>query len=246
MPLDELRHTLSDSSAAIEALSRRLQGRLHPSEERLIGHVRTTIRRFEEVIDALIAYELASEPIDARPVELNHVVAAAVDTHVHELQPSDRFDVDRLPTVQGDKALLLAMFRVLVENAIKYRHPQRPLRARVRMEPASRAMCRIVTEDNGIGIDPTRAHGIFEMFERGDPRRFPGQGLGLAAVRRIAEAHAGTVSAQMLPSGTAIHVQLPLEQATTPSGPVIRSAQARHEVCASAPDPSAGYGPGGR
>ncbi len=220
MPLDELRHTLSDTSAAMEALSRRLQGRLQPSEDQLIGHVRTTIRRFEEVIDALIAYELASEPVDARPVELNHVVAAALDTHAHELQASDRFDVDQLPTVQGDKALLLALFRVLVENAIKYRHPQRPLRARIRVEPTSRAMCRIVTEDNGIGVDPSRADGLFEMFERGDPHRFPGQGLGLAAARRIAEAHSGTVSAQPLPEGTAIHVELPLEPATRSPGPV--------------------------
>lgn len=172
-------------------------------------HVRTAIRRFEEVMDALIAYEQATEPIDPEPVDLNDVVATAVASHTHELQPADQLAVEDLPTVEGDRVLLWALFRPLVENAIKYRHPERALRVQIHAEAVSGSMWRIVVADNGVGIDPADADHIFEMFERGDPRRSPGQGLGLAATRRIAAAHGGAISAEALPKGTAIRVLLP-------------------------------------
>lgn len=209
MPVDELRHSLSDASAAVEALSRRLQGRLVPGERELVDHVRITMRRFEEVMDALIAYERATEPIELEAVDLNDLMATAIAFHADELRPGDEVDIAHLPTVPGDKALLLAMFRPLVENAIKYRHPGRALRIDVRPERVDHAVWRLVVEDNGIGIDPDNAEHVFEMFERGDPNRLPGQGLGLAAARRIAEAHGGMISAEPQQQGTAIHVLLP-------------------------------------
>ena len=208
MPIDELRHNLSEASAAVEALTRRLEGRLEPGEERLIEHVRATVRRFEEVMDALIAYERATEPMDPEPVDLNDVLATAVETHAHELQATDRVEIEELPTVHGDKALLMALFRPLVENAIKYRHPLRDLRISIRAERAG-SMWRVVVADNGVGIDPDKAGQLFEMFERRDPGRPAGQGLGLAAARRIAEAHGGSISAEPIREGTEIHVVLP-------------------------------------
>lgn len=210
MPVDELRHTLSEASAAVDALCRRLEGRLDPDEDHLVAHVRTTMRRFEEVMDALIAYEKATEPITPEPVDLNDVVATAVARHSHELQPGERFDVDELPVVKGDRILLWALFRPLVENAIKYRHPDRTLLVKVHAEPAKGSMWRIVVEDNGVGITSGNAEDLFDMFERNDDAsRAPGQGLGLAAARRIARAHGGAISGEARPDGTAIHVLLP-------------------------------------
>lgn len=209
MPVDELRHTLSEASAAVDALCRRLEGRLEPGEEHLLSHVRTTMRRFEEVMDALIAYVKAADPIAPGPVDLNDVVATAVARHSHELQPGEQFDVEDLPVVKGDRVLLWALFRPLVENAIKYRHPDRALRVRIHAEAARKSMWRIVVEDNGVGIDPAQADAMFVMFERDDVSRAPGQGLGLAAARRIANAHGGAISGEARPEGTAIHVLLP-------------------------------------
>lgn len=209
MQVDELRHSLSEASAAVQALSRRLENRLDPGEEQLLAQVRSVIRRFEEVMDALIAYERASEPIDPEPVDLNAVVATAVARHAHELRSTDHLEVEDLPTVRGDRVLLWALFRPLVENAIKYRHPERPLAVRIHAEVAKRSKWRIVVTDNGVGIDPAAVDEIFEMFERGRPGRLPGQGLGLAAARRIAQVHGGAISAEALSEGTAIHVLLP-------------------------------------
>jgi hypothetical protein len=66
-------------------------------EERLMEHARTTIRRLEEVMDALIADERATEPINPVPVDLNDVVATAIASHAHELQLTLRSEIRSRP-----------------------------------------------------------------------------------------------------------------------------------------------------
>ena len=66
----------------------------------------------------------------------------------------------------------------------------------------------ISVEDRGPGISPDDLPHIFDAFYRGEAVRnsqIPGVGLGLSLVRRIMEAHHGTVevtrSAVSVPSG---------------------------------------------
>jgi signal transduction histidine kinase len=52
----------------------------------------------------------------------------------------------------------------------------------------------ITVDDDGPGIDEADRERVFEPFYRGDGalRRTPGNGLGLALVRHIAESHGGS------------------------------------------------------
>ena len=57
---------------------------------------------------------------------------------------------------------------------------------------------RIAVADTGCGIPAEHLPHVFERFYRADPSRdraTGGAGLGLAIVRRLAEAHGGTVTA---------------------------------------------------
>jgi signal transduction histidine kinase len=66
--------------------------------------------------------------------------------------------------------------------------------------------------DHGIGIDPADQRQIFERFERAvSSRNYGGLGLGLYIVKRIVEAHGGSIRVESTPGeGAAFHVELPV------------------------------------
>ena len=71
---------------------------------------------------------------------------------------------------------------------------------------------RIAVRDHGIGIAPEALERIFERFERAvSSRNYGGLGLGLYIVRRIVEAHGGTIRVESAPGeGSTFLVELPL------------------------------------
>ncbi len=65
----------------------------------------------------------------------------------------------------------------------------------------------IEVEDDGLGIERTKAERIFEPFYT---TKYRGTGLGLAIVRRLVEGHRGSVSVDLeAPKGTRFLVRLP-------------------------------------
>ena len=123
-------------------------------------------------------------------------------------------ELGQLPPLRGDAAQLRRLFQNLLSNAIKYRHPERPLAIRAETLPAPPGRVRLRLADNGIGFPQDEAERIFEPFRRLDAvpaDGADGMGLGLAICRRIAEAHAGAITAEGRPGeGAAFVVDLPV------------------------------------
>ena len=118
-----------------------------------------------------------------------------------------------LPRVRGEPKRLAQLFTNLLENGLKYRHPDRPPLVEVSADVEGREAVFHV-RDNGRGI-PERFHGqLFKIFQRVPAAGMPdpgGTGMGLAIVQRIAQTHGGRVWLESREGeGSVFHVALPL------------------------------------
>lgn len=85
-----------------------------------------------------------------------------------------------------NKYLIYILLFNLVSNAIKYNREN----GTVSISHYFKDNCSIIeVEDNGIGIDPSNLHLIFNRFKRIDDGTGEGQGLGLSIVSSIAAFH---------------------------------------------------------
>jgi len=79
----------------------------------------------------------------------------------------------------------------LLSNAIKYTPAGGSIHVSVKRDEGD-AVLRV--RDTGIGINPDLVPRMFDLFVQGAPNG-SGLGIGLAVVRRLVEAHSGTLEA---------------------------------------------------
>ena len=121
-----------------------------------------------------------------------------------------------LPTLEADP-VLRRVFDNLLDNARKFSEGPVSLGARISDDGTQLV---VEVADEGIGISAADQARIFEPFFRSDPSRTRatgGVGLGLLVVRRIVEAHHGSIEVESeLGSGSRFSVSLPLSQPQAP------------------------------
>jgi signal transduction histidine kinase len=163
-------------------------------------------RRLGETVERVLqlagiaAGRAAAAPTTVHPSELVMQSIGACQPEIEAAGATVETDIqDDLPLVQGDVAALRSAIQNLISNAVKYGGDARWLRVGVSANSEQRMAKSVVftIEDRGLGIaDEERGH-IFEPFYRGHEavsRQIHGSGLGLNLVKRIAEAHGGTVT----------------------------------------------------
>jgi signal transduction histidine kinase len=190
--------------------------------------IQTEARRLAETVERVL--QLAGMAAGRGPAARAAISAAdlvrdAVRASQHEIEIAGaNVEVDiapqllNLPTdpagvqrVIGDPAALRSAIQNLISNAIKY-GGSRPW-VKISARPTTNRATRITVEDRGLGIDAEDRKHIFEPFYRGREavsRQIQGSGLGLHLVRRIIEAHGGSVSVQSEPGhGSTFIIELP-------------------------------------
>jgi len=98
-----------------------------------------------------------------------------------------------LPSVVGEKYLLVQLFQNLIANALKFRSKNDAPLIEI---TASREKEKwvIAVKDNGIGIGRDHHERIFQLFQRLHSRDdYPGMGIGLALCKKIVERHNGRI-----------------------------------------------------
>lgn len=115
--------------------------------------------------------------------------------------------------VSGDAEKLKQVIAVLLDNAIKYGEPQKPIRLTLE-RTEKQARLQVANENGGTPIPPEQLPRLFERFYRADSSRGEqsGFGLGLPIASTIAAEHRGTLKVESDRTSTRFILLLPLKK----------------------------------
>lgn len=194
------------ADAAAEAWRERARELLEKRIPRALGFIRSSTERMERLINGILAISRTGRaPYAPRRLEMRALAEAAAAAFRHQLDAAGaELQIGELPPCQGDYELVAAALSNIMDNAIKYRSPERALRIELRGRGEGRWV-RYELADNGRGFPAGHEEKLFELFYRAEPAGgVQGEGLGLAQVRKIAERHGGAAGAEAAPSGGAL------------------------------------------
>jgi signal transduction histidine kinase len=188
----DLRGPLAPLAMAAELLERRA-GDPH-AVRGLAGRVRRSSGRAQGLIDSLLAFSTTGRaPSSGAHARVDACVASALEDQQDLIDEQGiELETSLSPALASiEPSLLRTVLYNLLSNAIRYlpREGRRRIEVRCWTEPG-----RVVleVEDSGAGIPVEARDSVFDPFVRFS--RVPGGvGLGLATVKRIVEAHDGTV-----------------------------------------------------
>jgi signal transduction histidine kinase len=206
----EVRGPLVGALAIIERL---LMEREEDAEEHaLLNRSREQLQQLAGLVDGMLRWAVAGEPLVLHPTNLMTVVRDAVSSSRDEGQERIRVSGPRSVTVAADSGHLKAAVSNVVRNALVYSPGDTLVSVAVR---ADERVATVTVRDRGPGIPPGERDSIFDPFIRGSAAHLvrAGNGLGLFISRRIMEAHGGRIWLGSARRGATFHLELPLEGA---------------------------------
>ena len=155
--------------------------------------IHEALDRMTTMIRILLDYAHLDNSVRLEELDVASFVAGARADNVQQLKDADvAFRESEFSPITG-LPILRQVFTNLIANAIKFRAPNRPTVIEI-TQSESPDTWQFSVKDNGIGIDPTGAKRIFELFTQLHNRgEYEGHGIGLTFCRKIVEAHGGRI-----------------------------------------------------
>jgi signal transduction histidine kinase len=180
---------------------------------RRLDSLETQLRRMTVLIDNLLDYSQVAEGQltynhqKTDLIELTKEVVQRFDKQAYALGSKLQFITNGPAYAICDRSKIDQVISNLVSNAIKY-GSNKDIVVGV---SHSNDRPSIYVEDHGIGIPESEQKKIFDRFERStSARKYSGFGLGLFVVKKIIDAHQGTIEVQSNPNyGSRFTISLP-------------------------------------
>jgi signal transduction histidine kinase len=236
----ELRTPLTSIIGYSEMLKEGLAGTLSPEQTEYVSTIFEKGNQLLELITGLLdlsKLESGTLRMQMSTIEVRRLIDDVIATLRPAAFKADVSLVGRISvgadTLEGDPTRLRQILLNLVDNALKFSPKGSSVeitadRGSFRVDPdddegvvllaASQPAVVLSVRDTGIGIpdeEKTRVFDAFYQVDSGTTRQAGGTGLGLSIVRRLVEAHQGSVVVQdNTPRGAAFVVTIPLKHVT--------------------------------
>jgi len=209
----ELRNPLTAIRASAQLLLRRPADLLDAKGRHWVESIDTSVDRLLSLVTRILDLNRLRAgvfPLELRPLELDKVVARALDVLGAQAE-QQRVCLESTSTgldfvITADEDGLTQVILNLTGNAIKFTQPGGVVRVEV---TDAGTHLELVVRDNGPGIPAADIHRVFEPYQQAHQGR-KGSGLGLAIVKELVSAHGGTIAVESEEGqGTCMTVNLP-------------------------------------
>ena len=188
--------------------------------QHVTGIINDEAKRLRFQVEKVLQISLFDEQkatLKTRELDVNELVTGVVNTFALKVEKNGGTIVTHLdatqPIVMGDEMHITNVVFNLLDNAVKYKRDDDPLRLTIRTWNESGKFC-LSIQDNGIGIKKENLKRVFDRFYRvhtGNVHDVKGFGLGLAYVKKVIQDHRGSIRAESeLGVGTKFVIVLPL------------------------------------
>lgn len=225
--INNMTHEFKTPISTISLAAQMLNDTSVRKSPKMLEHISTVINdetkrlRFQvEKVLQMSMFDRQKATLRLQDVDANEVIASIVHTFKIKVEKyggtiaSDLYAQDAIVNV--DEMHFTNVIFNLLDNAVKYRREDVPLRLEVSTKDIADKKLEITIKDNGIGIKKEDLKKIFEKFYRvstGNRHDVKGFGLGLAYVHKMVHELRGDIRVESeLNVGTKFIIILPLTQ----------------------------------
>jgi signal transduction histidine kinase len=201
----DLRQLLSSIAGYSKLLLDDYGVRLDPAALHYLQRIHGNVTRMGLLDDLLEPARVNRAQLDIQPVDLT-AVARVILGRLREQEPQRPANVrvaDGL-NARAHRVLIEVALENLLANAWKFTRDRKPAEIELGKQERDGRMVFFV-RDNGAGFDARYTHKLFGVFQRlHTESEFPGNGAGLATVKRVLARHHGEVWAEGTPGKGAV------------------------------------------
>lgn len=205
----DLQEPLRTVTSFTQLLALKYADKLDDNAREYISFAVSGATRMYNLLNDLLQYSrIQGKKPEYREVDMNQVVGNVTrNLALLTEEKNARIVYGNLPGVFADYGQMTILVQNLVSNGLKFSENA----ARIDISGKKvRNFIEFTVTDNGIGIEPQYFEKIFQIFQRLDPGRFEGTGIGLALCKRIVESHGGRIWVESEEGkGSSFHFTIP-------------------------------------
>jgi PAS domain S-box-containing protein len=163
-------------------------------------------QRMGTLIDDLLAFaRIGRAELKKTDINLNQMIQETLKDFQEETKGRKiAWDIQLLPSLRADHALLRMVLVNLISNAVKFTGARAETKIEIGCTVNGDGDTVVFIRDNGAGFNPKYAKKLFGVFQRlHTSEEFEGTGIGLANVQRIIHRHGGRTWAEGVVDGGA-------------------------------------------